>query len=50
MGSSFSGTGEQLSKLEVAKQSILSLLARLTPKDRFALVIFDTVSIMYHYM
>ena len=47
MGSSFDGTGEQQSKLEVAKQSLLTLLARLTPKDRFGLVIFDTVSPTY---
>jgi Ca-activated chloride channel family protein len=41
MDSSFDGTDEKKSKLEVAKESLLALLGRLTEKDQFGLVVFD---------
>lgn len=42
MSDTFS-TGEQASKLDVAKNSILTLLNKLNERDRFGLVLFDTV-------
>jgi Ca-activated chloride channel family protein len=42
MKQAFAGKEEKKSKLEVAKDSLLLLLSRLTEKDRFGLVLFDT--------
>lgn len=42
MGDRFNST-EESSKLDVAKNSILTLLTKLNERDRFGLILFDTV-------
>lgn len=41
MRNTFSGTGETKSKLEIAKESILTLLSKLKQTDSFSLLSFD---------
>jgi len=42
MGSPFDGHEETKSKINVAKEALLTLISRLKPTDRFGLVLFDT--------
>eukprot|EP00026_Physarum_polycephalum_P007697 Phypoly_transcript_07762.p1 GENE.Phypoly_transcript_07762~~Phypoly_transcript_07762.p1 ORF type:complete len:510 (+),score=75.11 Phypoly_transcript_07762:77-1531(+) len=43
MGASFAGDSGSKTKMDVAKECLVNLISRLSPKDRFGLIIFNTL-------